>query len=304
MGCIELFLIYVQEISMRSRIVYSIVSTILSVLVGSASLAQNIVHNAASVNSSRNNKIRTYTCKECDSTRGFTAPLLDINDFIITDKQVGFSVAQIEDLVSYPRNASLKGKVGTVKVGVLVCMYGTIHEIRILESTDSIFHHSTFEAITKYHFKPAQLYQSTVDSWAKFTINYTLPHFSQQGFSVFCKICMDSSSIVTDESEGNILHNTDEFIRVDNEIGFDFRKFARKLRYPDEASMAGIEGEVQLVVLVGRCGNPHIAKVFSSSNPIFNKAALQATYGFAFLPAERNNLPVASWVRIPINFRL
>lgn len=74
--------------------------------------------------------------------------------------------------------------------------------------------------------------------------------------------------------------------------------------YPEEARNEGVEGEVQLKMLVMADGIVKRSIVLTSSNPIFNRAALVASMQWTFRPAMTNGKSINAWVSIPFRFRL
>ncbi len=78
-----------------------------------------------------------------------------------------------------------------------------------------------------------------------------------------------------------------------------------KPAYPWLARRRGEQGTVVLSVLVterGRVGHVRVAE--SSGSPALDEAALAAITRWTFHPSRRGTEPTASWVRVPIRFRL
>jgi protein TonB len=73
--------------------------------------------------------------------------------------------------------------------------------------------------------------------------------------------------------------------------------------YPELAREEGETGTVILEVLVGADGLPGDVKVVRSQ-PSFDAAAVEAVRQFVFAPATRGGEPIATTIRIPIDFRL
>jgi len=75
--------------------------------------------------------------------------------------------------------------------------------------------------------------------------------------------------------------------------------------YPQEARKKGYEGEVLLKVEVlanGRVGRVELKK--SSGYEILDRSALNAVKEWKFIPANKGNGSIPSWVNIPIKFQL
>ncbi len=75
-------------------------------------------------------------------------------------------------------------------------------------------------------------------------------------------------------------------------------------QYPDIARKAGIEGRVFVKVLVDTLGNVETVQVLKSSNPIFEKPAIEAAKKWKFKPGYQRDRPVKVWVAIPFIFKL
>ena len=75
--------------------------------------------------------------------------------------------------------------------------------------------------------------------------------------------------------------------------------------YPATARADGEEGRVLLRVLVDEEGNSKIVEINrSSGSTLLDRAAADAIKRWRFSPARYGNVPTASWVRIPVEFRL
>ncbi len=95
-----------------------------------------------------------------------------------------------------------------------------------------------------------------------------------------------------------------DFIPVEKEPYVDIRELQKKVVYPDIAKRAGIEGKVNIRVLVGKNGVPKKHIIESSDSDLLNDAAVKAVMNSVFTPAIQNNQPIDCWVSIPIVFRL
>jgi len=76
--------------------------------------------------------------------------------------------------------------------------------------------------------------------------------------------------------------------------------------YPEEARKKGIQGEVQVQILVGADGIVKEATVISNKtgSKELEKAALDAVYKWKFNPGKLEGKPVQVHVIIPIKFKL
>lgn len=98
--------------------------------------------------------------------------------------------------------------------------------------------------------------------------------------------------------------NAYDFVPVEKEPYIDIKELQRKVTYPDLAKRAGIEGKVNIRVLVGKNGVPKKHIVESTDSDLLNDAAIKAVMSSVFTPAIQNNQPIDCWVSIPIVFRL
>lgn len=75
--------------------------------------------------------------------------------------------------------------------------------------------------------------------------------------------------------------------------------------YPSSARRSGQQGVVLARVLVSREGSPNQVRLAKSSGfEALDQAALEAVKGWRFVPARQGAEPVASWIEVPVRFRL
>jgi len=83
--------------------------------------------------------------------------------------------------------------------------------------------------------------------------------------------------------------------------------YARRpaMKYPLRARRRGYQGSVELEVLVGADGKVQKVKVISSSGyKVLDRAAVRWVKQWTFIPAMRGDEKVASWVKVPVRFKL
>jgi TonB family protein len=95
-----------------------------------------------------------------------------------------------------------------------------------------------------------------------------------------------------------------EFMPVDKEPYIDIVELQKRVVYPDIARRAGIEGTVNIRVLVDKKGNPKKYIIESTDSDLLNKAAVDAVMSSRFTPAIQGNTPLDCWISIPMNFRM
>ena len=76
-----------------------------------------------------------------------------------------------------------------------------------------------------------------------------------------------------------------------------------KLIYPESARRMGIEGQVVLLIRIGKDGKVSETKIVRSI-PELDDAAIATVKKIKFKPAEYKGKPVPVWVRFPVNFKL
>jgi periplasmic protein TonB len=75
--------------------------------------------------------------------------------------------------------------------------------------------------------------------------------------------------------------------------------------YPEAARKDGKEGRVLLRVLVDEEGRSKAVDIsLSSGSRLLDQAAVETVKHWRFSPARQGDAPTASWVRIPVDFRL
>lgn len=97
--------------------------------------------------------------------------------------------------------------------------------------------------------------------------------------------------------------NAYEFMPVDKEPYIDISELQKRVVYPELARRAGIEGTVNIRVLVDKKGKPKKYIIESSDSDLLNKAAIDAVMASTFTPAIQGTTPLDCWVSIPMNFR-
>jgi len=88
------------------------------------------------------------------------------------------------------------------------------------------------------------------------------------------------------------------------EAQYDFRELQRRLRYPDKARAANIEGVVVLRALVDAEGTVVQVVVERSDSQLFEETAINALRATPFTPARTAQGPVATWKQVDVSFRL
>ncbi len=74
--------------------------------------------------------------------------------------------------------------------------------------------------------------------------------------------------------------------------------------YPAAARQLGIEGMVILELIVEKDGTVSSVTVTKSVHPLLDNAAIKAAYNVVFSPAMSRDLPIRSYVTLPVRFLL
>jgi protein TonB len=96
----------------------------------------------------------------------------------------------------------------------------------------------------------------------------------------------------------------DEFVPVEEEPQFDMDEVYRNLKYPEIARRNGVEGIVAIEILIDEEGRVVKYLIVRSDSQYLDEAATRALLGTSFTPAKRGGTPIATWITVPIRFRI
>lgn len=107
-------------------------------------------------------------------------------------------------------------------------------------------------------------------------------------------------------AEVSFNNHTDYLIAAEimPEIVGGFAAIIEKLKYPETAKQAGVQGKVFVLALIDENGNVSGAKVIKGIGSGCDEAALNAVTSVKFTPAINGGKPVKVQVTIPIFFKL
>jgi len=196
------------------------------------------------------------------------------------DKNPEIDINKLMSKVVYPKYAIENKLEGKVIASILINEEGEAEEIKISSSENPVFNDATKDAIKAYgKFIPAEKDNQKVKSWVSIPFNYALTVIEEK----------------IDESNKNQVN-----------AKFDLEKLMKLVKYPEEARKQEIEGKVIVKVLIDDKGKFTKYEIEHSDNKALNEAALNAVkkYGKAESPATVNGKATASWVFLPIQFRL
>lgn len=201
------------------------------------------------------------------------------------DTPISFKFNDI--LLNIKHNEKTNSLAGKVVVNVFVKSNGEISKIETVVSENEELEKVVIKAIRDYNnFTPAKKNGTFVDSYIKIPFVFS------------------SNSGLNNLSFHNANPEIEE-IQLDKYPAIDMNKLMSKVKYPQEALDKKIEGKVITSFLINEIGNVEEIKIESSDNPIFNQATEDAIKSYGrFSPAEKDNLPVKSWVSIPFSFTI
>ena len=85
----------------------------------------------------------------------------------------------------------------------------------------------------------------------------------------------------------------------------DYEKLKSLVKYPKDAKALNLSGTVHVAALISKSGKLIKSYIFSSTNSLFEKEALEAVQNYNdFSPAIHNERAVECWIIIPIKFKL
>jgi TonB family protein len=112
-----------------------------------------------------------------------------------------------------------------------------------------------------------------------------------------------SSSVQQGTPSGTV--SEEAFVEfADEDPAYDESDLMRRIRYPEMAKAASLEGEVTLRVRINGHGGVASVDVIHASHTLFIKPAMEAVEGTTFSPARSGGVNVASMIVIPVRFRL
>jgi len=97
------------------------------------------------------------------------------------------------------------------------------------------------------------------------------------------------------------LHDT---IQVDTAVRYDRHELQRAAIYPAIARRSGVEGKVELRLLIDVDGRVRDLRVIRCDPRLFESSATRAVLSIRFSAARRGGVPVASWTDVTILYRL
>lgn len=175
---------------------------------------------------------------------------------------------------------------------------------RIERGSDSVNNYTDMERLTKaiakrignWKFVPAKINDNPVKCWSDIKVN----------------ILMKSDGTYYTELP-DFLKNIHPFNQNDAyyvaveqmpALVGGIRGLQEKIRYPEIAKRAGVQGKVFILAYIDENGNVANAKVLKGIGSGCDDAALTAVKNSKFIPGEQRGKPVKVQVTVPISFKL
>ena len=130
------------------------------------------------------------------------------------------------------------------------------------------------------------------------------------GASIDTKVILDNNTnnLAVNNSSNSAIDNSlpkeEEFLALEDEPVIEMNELYGNLQYPEVLRKAGVEGRVVVSILIDEKGRILKTNVKSSTNPYFEKAAIEALTKATCKPGIQNGNAVKSWLMIPIVFKL
>lgn len=96
----------------------------------------------------------------------------------------------------------------------------------------------------------------------------------------------------------------DDFVMMDKGAELDKKSLMKSFAYPDSARKAGIQGTVDVHVMIGKSGKAEEYIIRTAVHPLLDSAAARAVMNASFKPAVYEGKAIKSWMTIPIIFRI
>jgi TonB family protein len=203
----------------------------------------------------------------------------------------------IQSKLIYPEIARKAGIEGRVIVWVQIGEDGSVNRTKVKESLGpNGCDEAAMNAIKAVKWKPAEKDGKPLASWVAVPIDFRLSGASEKRI-----MKQTSSDLPKDLPEGV------EFVPHDEPpapIG-GYKAIQTKLRYPEIARKAGIEGQVIIWAQIGEDGNVKQTTAWKSLGPNgCDEAAMNAIEAIKWKPAEKDGKPLACWIAVPVEFSL
>lgn len=191
-------------------------------------------------------------------------------------------LGNIQEKVSYPKEALQKGIEGRVFVKFIVNKEGHVEDAEIMRGIGGGADEEALRVVQEAKFEPG------FQNGEPVRVQYALP------------ISFKLSPPTSEENSNQVFKVVDE---MPNLIG-GFEELRKNIRYPEEAEQAGIEGRVFMTFIVNKQGDVENAKVVRGLGSGADEEALRVIRQAEFEPGYQNGEPVRVQYSLALSFVL
>jgi len=216
----------------------------------------------------------------------------------------------LKDNIQYPAESAEKGIQGRVALRFLVTPDGSIEDVKVIKSLDSLCNNEAIRVVNimprwvpaKQNGKPVPVYYTL-----PITFRLQKSDASNKTNSVQHLPVLDRNKHFSEDSTQIIKADTDVIIMPQfpgGEIAL-LKYLAKNTSYPLQEARQGIQGRVLVGLVITPDGSVKDVKVLESVNPNLDNEALRVVRKIPkWIPATKNGTPVSVYYRLPVIFRL
>ncbi|MBI1932625.1 MAG: TonB family protein [Ignavibacteriales bacterium] len=220
----------------------------------------------------------------------------------IDAENVGINIDEMQKLFDF------KSLFDSLKQGNHKCIYnllvnenGKVGFIRIINSINQNFDKSLVQLTKKWKFIPAEKNSQKVKSQINLI---TILNFDYKGdYKLELFFGYEHYSSLNLISANYIEEYLEAVEEMPEPIG-GIQAIQQKIKYPESAKKAGIEGRVYVKTFIDETGNVSSAEIIKGTEESLNNAALEAVKATKFTPGRQRGVPVKVQVAVPILFKL
>lgn len=184
--------------------------------------------------------------------------------------------------IRYPQDARDSGVRGVARVGFVIDPEGRVTNATLIRPLHPAIDSVAVRAVRSLSFRPAERDGRPIASYKTLSLTF--------------------------EQEGERPRERFEITEVTPQMLPDLRRglqqMQRRLRYPDAARRAEVEGRVIVQFVVDEEGRVEAPFVVESPSPLLNEAALEAIRTTRWRPGSTGGVPQRVQMTFPITFRL
>ncbi len=207
--------------------------------------------------------------------------------YLLEDGMTPPSVKPSSPSIEYPEPALLMGMEGSVAVKLLVDEAGSVAEVNVVSSSDSIFTRQALEGVRKFQFVPASIEGKPTELWLRMDIGFTTE---------------DSWSTAFRGGEGGGAEEGWAVVADNEQPQMDQAAFRRNLVYPQDALDRGARGIVVVRAKISPEGEVVAMEIDGTADAVLAEAALRAVAATPFTPGSEGGKAKEMWTMIPVTF--